>query len=130
MSATILVIEDTPANMKLFTMLLRKSGYEVLQATTASHGIDLARRYLPEVILMDMQLPGMDGLTATKILKTSTLTAGIKIVALTAFAMEGDEERMLKGGCDAYLSKPISYQHFLNTVRGLVMPRVAQEIHA
>jgi two-component system cell cycle response regulator DivK len=117
MSATILVIEDTPANMKLTAMLLRKSGYEVLEATTASQGIGLAFRFLPELILMDIQLPIMDGLTATKILKTNPTTAGIKIVALTAFAMQGDKERMLAAGCDGYISKPIDYRSFLSQVR-------------
>jgi two-component system cell cycle response regulator DivK len=103
--------------MKLTAMLLRKSGYEVLEATTASQGIGLAFRFLPELILMDIQLPIMDGLTATKILKTNPTTAGIKIVALTAFAMQGDKERMLAAGCDGYISKPIDYRSFLSQVR-------------
>lgn len=127
MSPTILLIEDTPANMKLATTLLHKSGYEVLQAEDAMQGIDLARKYRPDLILMDMQLPILDGMTATRILKTDPVTSHIKIVALTAFAMKGDEERMLDGGCDGYISKPIRYQEFLEKIKNILNPEHARK---
>ena len=120
MSATILVIEDTPANMKLVVTLLNKSGYQVLQTVDAMQGIDMARTHLPDMILMDIQLPILDGLTATKILKADAATSHIKIVALTAFAMKGDEERMLRAGCDGYISKPIRYQSFLEDIKNIL----------
>lgn len=120
MSATILIVEDTPANMKLAALLLHKAGYQVLQAPNAIQGIELARRHLPDLILMDMQLPIMDGLSATKILKADVLTAKIKIVALTAFAMKDDEQRMRDAGCDGYISKPISHQSFYQKIASML----------
>lgn len=125
MSATILVIEDTPANMKLVVTLLHKSGYQVLQTVDAMQGIEIARAHLPDLILMDMQLPILDGLTATRILKADTATSHIKIVALTAFAMKGDEERMLRAGCDGYISKPIRYQSFLEDIKNILSSDLA-----
>lgn len=119
MTTTVLVIEDTPQNMKLVTMLLEHSGYRVLQATDAPTGVALAREHRPQLILMDMQLPGMDGLEATRVLRSDLVTRDIKIVALTAFAMKGDEERMLQAGCDAYIAKPIQYKDFLVEVARL-----------
>ncbi|HJV24324.1 MAG TPA: response regulator [Aromatoleum sp.] len=120
MTTTVLVIEDTPANMKLVTMLLEHAGYAVLQATDAVAGIELARAHHPQLILMDMQLPGMDGLEATRVLKTDAATRDIRIVALTAFAMKGDEQRMLNAGCDAYIAKPIQYKEFLVEVASVL----------
>jgi len=120
MTTTVLVIEDTPANMKLVSMLLEHTGYAVLQATDAASGIALAREHHPQLILMDMQLPGMDGLEATRLLKTDPATQDIKVVALTAFAMKGDEQRMLHAGCDGYIAKPIQYQDFLVQVARLL----------
>jgi two-component system, cell cycle response regulator DivK len=117
MTAQVLVVEDTPANMKLAGMLLDKAGYRVLQASTAAAGIALAREHQPDLILMDIQLPGMDGLTATRLLKEAETTRHIKIVALTAFAMKGDEEKMLAAGCDGYIAKPIQYKNFLEEVK-------------
>ncbi len=117
MSAQVLIVEDAPINMKLATLLLRREGYQVLQAGTADEGIELAREHLPGLILMDIQLPGMDGLEATQILKRDIRTASIPVVALTAFAMEGDEDRILAAGCDGYLTKPIRYLAFLSEVR-------------
>lgn len=116
MTATILVVEDTPANMKLATMLLAKAGYRVLQAVNAIDAIAVARAELPELILMDIQLPGMDGLAATRTLKADAATCGIRIIALTAFAMKGDEEKMISSGCDGYIAKPIQYKSFLDEV--------------
>ncbi len=119
----ILVVEDNQANMKLATTLLTKEGYEVVQAEEALGGIAIARQQLPDLILMDIQLPGMDGLAATRLLKEDPATRHIPVVALTAFAMKGDEERMLEAGCDGYIAKPIRYKEFLATVKSLLEPR-------
>lgn len=118
--AKILIVEDNPTNMKLAQLLLETSGHEVLQAVNAIDGIEIARQHLPEVILMDIQLAGMDGLTATGILKEESKTSHIKIIALTAFAMKGDEEKMRKAGCDGYIAKPIRYKQFLETLDALL----------
>ena len=112
----ILVIEDNPTNMKFVTDLLKRAGYEVFQAADATAGIAIARDELPPLILMDIQLPGVDGLAATRTLKGDERTRQIKIIALTAFAMKGDKERMLEAGCDGYISKPIRYKELLETV--------------
>ena len=116
MTARVLVVEDTPANMKLAAMLLRKAGHEVLQASTADEAIALVRQQRPDLVLMDMQLPGMDGLTAARLLKADEATRHIPVVALTAQAMKGDEQRILAAGCDGYIAKPIQYQRFLDEV--------------
>ncbi len=116
MSHTILIVEDNPANMKLATTVLSKSDYSVISATDAEAGLLLAKSQLPDLILMDVQLPGMDGLTATGLLKQDPATQHIPVIALTAFAMKGDKEKMLAGGCDDYITKPIDYKSFLNTV--------------
>lgn len=113
----VLVIEDNPSNMKFTAFLLSKAGYEVLQATTAQEGIALALSACPDVILMDIQLPEMDGLTATKLLKEDVRTRAIKVIALTAFAMKGDEEKMRAAACDGYLAKPIRYRELLAAVQ-------------
>lgn len=120
MTAQVLLVEDTPANMKLITMLLRKAGHEVLQARSAEEAIALARAHQPNLILMDIQLPGMDGLAATRILKEDESTRGIRVVALTALAMRGDEQRMIAAGCDGYIAKPIQYKSFLDVVGRLL----------
>jgi two-component system cell cycle response regulator DivK len=114
---TVLVVEDTPANIKLATMLLEKDGYRVLQAENGTDGLKLAKLYLPDIILMDIQLPDMDGLTAVRLLRQQAETKHLKIVALTAFAMKGDERKMLDNGCDGYIAKPIRYQSFLDEVK-------------
>ena len=112
----ILVIEDNAANMKLAVFLLEKAGHETLQARDAEEGIRLARERYPELILMDVQLPGMDGLAATRLLKGDAATRDTKVVALTAFAMSGDREKIEAAGCDGYIAKPIRYQEFLKVV--------------
>jgi len=112
----ILIVEDNPTNMKLASSLLKKDGYEVLEAADAESGISSAKANSPDLILMDIQLPGMDGLTATGILKKDPLTKDIPVIALTAFAMKGDERKMLAAGCDGYIAKPIRYKEFLATV--------------
>jgi two-component system cell cycle response regulator DivK len=118
--ACILVIEDNAANMKLAVFLLQQKDHEVLQATDAEEGIRLARERQPALILMDLQLPGMDGLAATRLLKADPATRAIKIVALTALAMLGDRERIEAAGCDAYVAKPLSYKQLLEVVRDMV----------
>ncbi len=112
----ILVIEDNPSNMKLVVKLLQGEGYDVLQATEAETGLSLAKDELPELIILDMQLPDMDGLTALEHLRRYELTKDIKVIALTAFAMDGDREAFMDAGCDGYMSKPISYKEFLQMV--------------
>lgn len=114
--AKILIIEDNPINMKLAVMLLERSGYQVLQANRAVTGIDLAKQQHPDLILMDIQLPGIDGLTAARMLKADIATRDILVYALTAFAMKGDEKKMREAGCDGYIAKPIHYQEFLATI--------------
>ncbi|CAN1571333.1 CheY FOG, CheY-like receiver [Burkholderiaceae bacterium] len=118
---SILVIEDNPSNMKLAVFLLEKEGYDVLQASDAEEGIRIARQRLPALILMDVQLPGMDGLAATRLLKADAATQPIKILALTAFAMRGDQEKIRAAGCDAYIAKPIRYKEFLKVVADLLV---------
>ena len=114
--AKILVIEDNQANMKLATLLLRKAGHEVLQAVDAETGLDLIRELSPELVLMDIQLPGMDGLTATRLLKADPALASVKVIALTAHAMKGDEGTMLAAGCDAYLAKPLHHKELIRLI--------------
>lgn len=121
--ARILVIEDNAANMKLAVFLLEQAGHEVLQATDAEAGVSIARAQRPLLILMDVQLPGMDGLSATRLLKADVATRTIKVVALTALAMSGDEEKIRAAGCDGYLVKPIRYQEFLRVVGEMVEQR-------
>ena len=114
--ARVLVIEDNPANMTLAVFLLQSAGHTVLSATTAEVGLTLAGREQPDLILMDIQLPGMDGLNATVLLKGEAATRAIPVIALTALAMKGDEERIRAAGCDGYIAKPMRYQEFLATV--------------
>ena len=114
--ATVLVVEDNPANMTLATFLLKSAGYAVLGATDAEAGLALARAEQPDLVLMDIQLPGMDGLQACAILKKDTATRDIPVIALTALAMKGDEERIRAAGCDGYIAKPLAYREFLATV--------------
>ena len=112
----VLVVEDNPANMTLSTFLLESAGHSVLKATDAETGVALARAEHPDLILMDIQLPGMDGLCATALLKGDAATKNIPVVALTALAMKGDEERIRAAGCDGYIAKPLSYKDFLATI--------------
>ncbi len=114
--AKILVVEDNAANMKLAVLLLESSGYTVVSAMDAEAGLTLARDEQPDLILMDIQLPGMDGLQATRILKQEEATRAIPVIALTALAMKGDEERIRAAGCDDYVAKPLRYKEFLAMV--------------
>ncbi len=112
----ILVVEDNPDNMLLTVMLLQSVGHVVLTAVDAEAGLTLARQEQPDLILMDVQLPGMDGLTATALLKADDATRCIPIVALTALAMKGDEERIRAAGCDGYIAKPMRMHEFLAAI--------------
>jgi two-component system cell cycle response regulator DivK len=107
--ARILIIEDNPANMKLAVLLLHNAGHEAMSAVDAETGMAMARANQPDLILMDVQLPGMDGLTATAVLKQESATAHIPIIALTAMAMKDDEEKSQQAGCDAYIAKPLRH---------------------
>jgi two-component system cell cycle response regulator DivK len=114
--AKVLIIEDNAANMTLATFLLQSAGHSVLSATDAETGLTLARSEQPDLVLMDIQLPGMDGLEATALLKKDATTRDIPVVALTALAMKGDEERIRAAGCDGYIAKPLAYRDFLATI--------------
>ena len=114
--ARVLVIEDNAANLTLATFLLEQAGHSVLIAKDAESGLTVARKEQPDLILMDIQLPGMDGLAATVLLKQDEATRAIPVIALTALAMKGDEERIRAAGCDGYIAKPMRYQEFLAAV--------------
>jgi two-component system cell cycle response regulator DivK len=114
--ARILIVEDNSDNMELAVFLLQSAGHSVLSAVDAETGLALARHERPNLILMDIQLPGMDGLEATSLLKKDEATRTIPVLALTALAMKGDEERIRARGCDGYIAKPIGVQNFLATI--------------
>jgi two-component system cell cycle response regulator DivK len=117
----ILVVEDNPTNMILTVYILESEGHQVLQAENATLGIRLARENHPDLIFMDIQLPDMDGLEATKQLKSETTMQDIPVYALTAFAMKGDKERIGSSGCDGYLSKPISHKDLIEVVNKVLV---------
>ena len=116
MPKTILIVEDNELNMKLFHDLLEAHGYQTLQTADGLSALDIARENRPDLILMDIQLPEVSGLEVTKWLKEDEELRSIPVVAITAFAMKGDEEKIIEGGCEAYISKPISVNSFLETV--------------
>ncbi len=118
--ACILIVEDNPANMKLTSLLMRNAGHSVLCAVDAETGLTLARSDHPDLILMDVQLPGMDGLAATALLKRDPVTAAIPVIALTAMAMKADEEKSQIAGCDAYIAKPLRYLELYAAIDGLL----------
>nr|WP_319387062.1 response regulator [uncultured Roseibium sp.] len=117
MAKTVLIVEDNELNMKLFHDLLEAHGYNTLQTRTGIEALQLARDHHPDLILMDIQLPEVSGLEVTKWIKEDETISSIPVIAVTAFAMKGDEERIRQGGCEAYISKPISVAKFLETVR-------------
>ncbi len=123
--ARVLVVEDNVSNMKLATFLLESVGHTVLAATDAEAGIATARAEQPDLVLMDIQLPGMDGLHATALLKADEDTRAIPVIALTALAMKGDAERIHAAGCDGYIAKPMAYRGFLATIERF-LPRSTQ----
>jgi two-component system cell cycle response regulator DivK len=117
MGKKVLIVEDNELNMKLFNDLLVAHGYETIQTRNGVEAVDLARKYRPNLILMDIQLPEVSGLQVTQWIKDDDELRSIPVIAITAFAMKGDEEKIRQGGCEAYLSKPISVVKFLETVR-------------
>jgi two-component system, cell cycle response regulator DivK len=113
---TVLIVEDNDLNMKLFNDLLEAHGYSTLQTKDGVEALRLARQHRPDLILMDIQLPEISGLEVTKWLKEDDSLRAIPVIAVTAFAMKGDEEKIRNGGCEAYIAKPISVASFLRTV--------------
>ena len=116
MARVILIVEDEPRNRKLFRDLLQLKGYATLEATNGKQGVKIAREKKPDLILMDILMPIMDGLEATRILKTDAETKDIPIIALTSYAMKGDEERIRQAGCDEYITKPIDTREFVKKI--------------
>jgi two-component system, cell cycle response regulator DivK len=119
--ARVLVVEDNPANFKLISVLLANAQHEVLGALDAESGLTMARAEHPDLILMDVQLPGMDGLAATALLKTDPNTAHIPVIALTAMAMKEDQAKSEVAGCDGYIAKPLRYQELYATIDALLL---------
>ncbi len=117
---TVLIVEDNELNMKLFNDLLEAHGYRVLQTREGLSALDIAREHKPDLILMDIQLPEVSGIEVTKWLKEDDDLRDIPVIAVTAFAMKGDEEKIREGGCEAYISKPISVASFLQTIDGFL----------
>lgn len=120
MAKKILIVEDNELNLKLFNDLLEAHGYETLETREGLKAIDLARKHKPDLILMDIQLPEVSGLEVTKWLKEDDELRKIPVIAVTAFAMKGDEEKIREGGCEAYISKPISVTHFIDTIKQIL----------
>ena len=116
MSKTVMIVEDNELNMKLFHDLLEAHGYNTVGTRNGIEALDLARKHRPDLILMDIQLPEVSGIEVTKWLKEDEELQRIPVIAVTAFAMKGDEEKIREGGCEAYISKPISVMSFLKTV--------------
>jgi two-component system, cell cycle response regulator DivK len=119
MPKIVLIVEDNELNMKLFHDVLEAHGYRSIGTRSGLEALELARRHQPDLIVMDIQLPEISGLEVIKWLKQDQKLKGIPVVAVTAFAMKGDEKRIREGGCEAYLSKPISVSTFIGTVRQL-----------
>ena len=116
MPKKVMIVEDNELNMKLFNDLLETRGYETIRITDGLEAMKMARQVMPDVIIMDIQLPEISGLEVTKWLKEDPELRTIPVIAVTAFAMKGDEQRMREGGCDDYIAKPISVTRFLETV--------------
>ncbi len=123
MQKTVLIVEDNELNMKLFNDLLEAHGYRTVQTRNAVEAVELVRKHMPDLILMDIQLPEVSGLQVTQWIKDDEALRHIPVVAVTAFAMKGDEEKIRQGGCEAYLSKPISVVKFLETVRNFTIDK-------
>lgn len=117
MAQTILIVEDNENNRSLFKDILEYHGYDVTVASDGQEGVAVARELMPDLILMDIQMPGLDGMTATEILRGTQKTSGLKIIALTSFAMQGDREKFLHSGFDGYLSKPINTRELPGLVK-------------
>ncbi len=126
MPAEILIIEDNPLNMELARDLLESRGYLVREAITALEGIQAIRVRLPDLVLMDIQLPGMDGLAATRILRQDESLKDLIIIALTAHAMKGDEQKVMEAGCNGYMSKPIDTRLFHATIARFLQEKASK----
>ena len=120
MAKTILIVEDNDLNMKLFNDLLQAHGYETVQTMDGRDVLQLTRDHSPDLIIMDIQLPEVSGLEVTKWIKEDENLRDIPVIAVTAFAMKGDEEKIRQGGCEAYIAKPISVSEFLETVQKFI----------
>jgi CheY-like chemotaxis protein len=118
--AKILVVEDNPLNLELVRDILSANGYEVIEAADGAAGVEIALLEMPDLILMDLQLPGMDGLEATRRLRDDPRTSAIPIVAVTAHAMKGDDEKALAAGCTGFVTKPIRVREFSDAVKGFL----------
>lgn len=118
----VLVVEDNALNMKLIRSLLQLSDFDILEAQDAESGIELAKKIKPDLILMDIQLPGMDGLSATQIIRKDPSLKDIPIVAITSYAMHGDEQKAKSAGCSGYIAKPIDTRSFLDTINEYMIP--------
>lgn len=116
MTKTVLIVEDNDLNMKLFNDLLQANGYATVQTKDGREALELTRQHRPDLILMDIQLPEISGIEITRMIKDDADLAHIPVIAVTAFAMKGDEEKIREGGCDGYIAKPISVVNFLQTV--------------
>jgi len=122
MSKTVLIVEDNELNMKLFHDLLEAHGVDTLETTDGKNVLELARQHKPDLILMDIQLPEISGLDVTKMLKADDELKSIPVIAVTAFAMKGDEQKIREGGCEDYISKPISVGSFMDTINRYLEP--------
>lgn len=120
MSKTVMIVEDNELNMKLFHDLLTAHGYETLQTNNGLNAMELAREHMPDLILMDIQLPEVSGIDVIKWIKEDDILRKIPVIAVTAFAMKGDEERIRDAGCEGYISKPISVGPFLESISELI----------
>ncbi len=120
MPKTILIVEDDVLSMKLETDVLQVNGYDILQSVDGKDAVELAREHHPDLIIMDIKLPNVSGIERTKLLKADDALKDIPVLAVTALALMGDEERILEAGCDGYMAKPISVPHFLETVTNLI----------
>lgn len=116
MAKTVLIVEDNALNMKLFGDLLEAKGYATLRATEGDGALALAKRAHPDLVLMDIQLPGLSGMEVTRRMKADPTMRDIPVVAVTAFALRGDEEKIMESGCAAYVAKPVSIDHLLDVV--------------
>ncbi len=120
MTKTVLIVEDNELNMKLFHDLLEAHGYKTLQTKDGMEALDLARKHHPDLVLMDIQLPEVSGLEVTKWIKEDEDLKSIPVIAVTAFAMKGDEEKIREGGCEAYIAKPISVSNFIEVIEKVI----------
>ena len=118
--ALILIVEDNDMNLDMLSRRLKRKGYDIVAARDGKDGVDQARSSKPDLILMDIQLPGMDGLTATRIIKTDPVIKHIPVVAFTSFAMDGDEEKAIVVGCTGYITKPVDTKNFLKTLESFL----------